>query len=132
MDRTHERRRRRLWLAIGKHLPDLVCAQMPSRGDQLLAVCLRELRGKQPDRRQVQIPAAQSLQNLRMTPRGSSGLNPFVRDPFCEMEHLAAVGEHRGASLLEIELPRIDLAQVNEQLGLDGITALNEFLETLK
>jgi len=90
-------------------------------------VGLGELGREQPDRRQVQIPAAQSLQDLRMTPRRSSRLDPFVGNPFGEMEHSPAVREHRGAAFFEIELPRVDLGQVNEQLGLDRIAAPHEF-----
>jgi hypothetical protein len=99
---------------------------MPSRADQLRAVARGEPGREQPDRRQVQIPGAQSLQDLGMTPRGSRSLNPLVGNPFREMQNALAVREHRGATLLEIELPRVDLRQVSEQLGLDRVAAAHQ------
>lgn len=104
---------------------------MSSRPNQLRAVALRELCREQPDRRQVQISTAQSLQDLGMMPRRPSGLDSFVGNPFCEVKHPTAVREHRGAAQLEVEPPGIDLAQVNEQVCLDRIATLNEFSNAL-
>jgi hypothetical protein len=100
---------------------------MPSRMDQLRTVVRGELWREQPDRRQVQIPRPQSIQELRMTPRRASGQDPLVGNSLCEMKHALAVREHRGASLLEIELPPVDLRQVSEQLGLDRVAAPHQF-----
>ena len=67
-----------------------------------------------------------------MTPRRASGLNPFVGNAFCEMEHALAVREHRGATLLEVELPRVDLSEVSEQLGLDRVAAPHQLAHALE
>jgi hypothetical protein len=87
MDSAHERRRSRPRLAIGEHALDLVRAEMPRRADQLCTIAFRELGCEQADRRQVQIPAAQGRQDLGMTPRRPSGVDPLVGNPFCEVEH---------------------------------------------
>jgi hypothetical protein len=126
VDPAHERGRSRPRLAIGEHPSDFVCAQMPRRGDQLFAIRFRELRRKQPDCRQVQIPAAQRLQDLGMASARPGGVDPLVRNAFGELEHPTAVRKHRGATLLEIELPRLDLAQVDEQVRLDRIATPHE------
>jgi hypothetical protein len=64
----------------------------------------------------MQVPGANSLQDLRMGPGRPSGLNPLVCDALGKMEHALAVGEHRGASLLEIEPAAIDLAEMRQQV----------------
>lgn len=65
----------------------------------------------------MQLPAANGLQELRMTPRSSCRLGPLVGDPLREVENPLAVDEHRGAALLEMQPARIDLAEMREQLS---------------
>jgi hypothetical protein len=48
------------------------------------------------------------------------------------VQHLGAVGEHRGTALLEVEPPSIDLAEVGEQLRLDLTVASDELVESAK
>jgi hypothetical protein len=56
-----------------------------------------------------------------MTPRSPCRLDALVRHGLREVEHPLAVGEHRGAALLEIQPARVDLAQVGEHLGFERV-----------
>jgi hypothetical protein len=49
-----------------------------------------------------------------------------------EVQDLGAVGEHRGAALLEVERASVDLAEVGEQLRLDLTLAGDELVEYAK
>ena len=51
---------------------------------------------------------------------GSGYRDPEVGLGLGEMEHLRAVGEHRGRSLAGVESPLVDLADVSDEFGLDA------------
>jgi hypothetical protein len=78
---------------------------------------------------EVKVALFQCDQKLREPPHGPRNRNSFVRDAFCEVQHVDAVVEHRGARLSEIEPPRIDLAEVGNELGLEAVIAPDQFVQ---
>jgi hypothetical protein len=83
----------------------------------------------QARRREMQVPTPQRDQKLRELPRRPRDCDSFVGDAFCEVQHANAVVEHRGAGLLEIEPPRIDLAEMGDELGLEAVIALDQVVQ---
>ena len=80
----------------------------------------------------MQLAGAHRIEKLRMPPRRARGLNPLVGNAFREMQHALTPGKHRGAPLLEIQLARIHLPQVDEQLRLDRIPAPDQIPDPLE
>jgi hypothetical protein len=77
----------------------------------------------------VELAPAQVIQDERIGSRGSRGLDPVISRGLREVQDLGAVGEHRGAALLEVEPASVDFAEVGEQLRLDLTVAGDELLE---
>ena len=61
-----------------------------------------------------------------MTPRRPRCLNSLVGDTLREMKHSLAVHEHRRAPLFDVELARVDLAEVSDQVGLDHVATSDQ------
>jgi hypothetical protein len=80
----------------------------------------------------VELAPAQVIQDQRIGSSGSRSLDPVIGGGLREVQDLGAVGEHRGAALLEVEPPSIDLAEVGEQLRLDLTVAGGELVECAK
>jgi len=77
----------------------------------------------------MKVSLFQCVQKLREFSRSPRDRDSFVRDAFCEVQHVDAVVEHRGARLLEIELPCIGLVEVGDELGLVGVIALDQIVQ---
>jgi hypothetical protein len=99
---------------------------MSRRMNQLRAVVVRELWREQTDRRQMQLPAADGSQELRMPPHRAHRLDPLICNALREVQHPLTPDEHRRATLIEIKTASIHLSEVCEQLGLHGIPALDQ------
>jgi len=76
----------------------------------------------------VQLTPAYGNQDLGMPTGRACGANSLVGDGFGEVELAQAEDEHRGERPLQVELPRVDFAQVSEQLGLDGVAATDQVM----
>jgi hypothetical protein len=99
---------------------------MPRCLDQLLAVLRRERRREHADRGQMQLAAAHDFHELWKPPHRARRLDPLVGNALREVQHPLTPGEHRGATLLEIEPPGIDFGEMGEELGLDRVPALDQ------
>ena len=77
----------------------------------------------------MKVPTLQRDQQLREFSRRSRNSNPLVGDAFGEMESVDAEMEHRGASLLEIEPPSIDLTEMGDQLSLQAVIAHDQLMQ---
>jgi hypothetical protein len=97
---------------------------------ELRTVLARELRREQRHAGHVQITPAHGLEDLRVPPHRSRGVNPLVGDRFREVQDTLAVDEDGGARLLEKQPSCLDLAEMDEKLGLDGVAALDQGAQT--
>ena len=79
--------------------------------------------------REMKVPLLERRQNDRKLPSRPRDRDSFVRDTFGEVEHVDAIIEHRGARLLEVEPPRIDLPQMGDELGLEVVVALDQVVQ---
>ncbi len=77
----------------------------------------------------VQLAAAHGGEDLGVTTGGPGGRDAFVRDALGEAQDALAVREQRRAAFLDVEPARVDLGEVGEQLGLDGVSAPDELME---
>jgi len=77
----------------------------------------------------MEIPLFERGQKLRALSRRPSHCDSFVRDAFGEVQHVDAVVKHRGARPLEVEPARIDLGEMGDQLGLEGVIALDQIVQ---
>ena len=91
-----------------------------------------EMGGDQARRRKMKVSTPERDQELRESSRGPRDRDSFVCDAFREVQHVDAVVEHRRARLFEIEPPRIDLAQMGDELGLEGVIALDQVVQLLQ
>jgi hypothetical protein len=66
---------------------------------------------------EMKVPTLQRTPKLWELPRSSRHRDPLVRDPFCEVQHVDAIVEHRRARLFEVEPSRIDLSEMADPLG---------------
>jgi hypothetical protein len=83
----------------------------------------------QARRREMQLATPQRDQEIGEPSSSPRDRDSFVRDAFCEVQHVNAVVEHRGAGLLEIEPTRVDLAEVRDELGLEALIALDQVVQ---
>jgi hypothetical protein len=100
--------------------------------EQLDVVLRRQVRCQQLHTAQVELAPAQALEQERIGLRGPRGQDPVISRGLREVQHLGAVGDHRGATLLEVELASFDLGEVGEQLRLDLTVAGDELVECAK
>jgi len=77
----------------------------------------------------MEIPLFKRGQKLRVLSRRPSHRDSFVGDAFGEVQHVHAVVKNRGASQLEVEPPRIDLGEMRDQLGLEGVIAFDQIVQ---
>ncbi len=77
----------------------------------------------------MEIPLFKRGQKLRALSRRSSHRDSFVRDALGEVQHVHAVVKHRGASQPEVEPARIDLGEMRDQLGLEGVIVLDQIVQ---
>jgi len=69
----------------------------------------------------VHLPRAEHLQDDRHAARGPGDVDPVAGDVLGKAELLDAVGEHRGERPVEVQLPLLDLAEVNEKCGIETV-----------
>jgi hypothetical protein len=87
--------------------------------EQLPPVLLGQVRHQEPQTRQVDLPGAHALQDLREAARRARDLDALVRDGLGEAQHLDAVVEERAEALLDRQTTSVDLAEVHEQFGFE-------------
>jgi hypothetical protein len=74
---------------------------------------------QQDDPTEVQPTVAEHGQERRVLPGGPRDGDPEVRLVLPEMQDLPTVVEHRRARFPRVQLPRVDLADVRHDVGLD-------------
>jgi len=74
----------------------------------------------------MKISSAHGVQKLRMSPGRSGSVDPLVRDRLREVQDAYAVVEDGGARLLDMQIARLDLSEMCEQIRFDGVAALNQ------
>ena len=87
------------------------------------------MRSNQARAREMKLSLLECRQKRRELASRPRDRDSFVRDGFSEMQHVDAIVEHRGARLLEVEPPRIDLPQMDDELGLEMVIALDQVLQ---
>jgi hypothetical protein len=102
---------------------------VPGTLEQLDVVLGRQVRREQLHAAQVELAPAQVIQDERIGSPGSRGLDAVIGRGLREVQNFGAVGEHRGAALLEVERAGVDLAEVGEELRLDLAVASDELME---
>ena len=125
----HERRRVRLGCAVGEQFLDRALALVAGQVEQLDVVCRREVRGEQLDAGQVDLAAAHSVQDGRIRPGRTGRLDPVVGRRLREVQDPGAVREHRGKAQLEMELARLDLAEMQEKIRSDALVERNQLAQ---
>jgi hypothetical protein len=68
----------------------------------------------------MQLPGGEPRQQRRMLPRRSRDRDAQVRLGLGQVQDAGRVHEHRGRGLAQVEAPRVHLAHVRDQLGLDA------------
>ena len=81
----------------------------------LAMILLGEVRRQMMDRRKVQLPPRNHLQNTGKTTGRATCSNAPARNRLRHSKPLRAKREHRRASVFEIELSSIDLGDVRDQ-----------------
>jgi len=79
------------------------------------------LRREQAQSGQVHLPGPEGLQDHRHASCGAGDVDPVARDVLGETELADAEGEHRGERPVEVELPLIDLSEMDEKRRLDSV-----------
>jgi hypothetical protein len=128
----HERRRVGLRRAVGEHLLDRALAPVLRALDQLHLVLRAQVRRQQPHGRQVEFARANAVEQCRVRARGARGGDALVGAPLGEAQGVRAVREHRRVALTQVELAGVDLAQVREQIRLDGARPKGERTQRAK
>ena len=114
----HHRRGIRSRRDLRHELFDLTPRPVGSPLEQGLPVLGGEVRGELRDRGQVQPPVGQHGEEERVLPRGAGRGDPEVGLGLREVEDLGAIRKHRRAGLAGVETPRVDLANVSDEVGL--------------
>ena len=65
-----------------------------------------------------------------MATRRTRRADALEGDAFGEVQHLHAVVEHRRAGLLEVQPAGVDLAEVEQEIGLYGSVLPNQGVQT--
>jgi len=108
----------------------------PKARDQLfdlalrLAGCLRkklclvlrgQVRREQAQPGQMHLPGPEGLQDHRHASCRAGDVDPVAGDVLGKTEFADAKGEHGGERPVQVELPLVDLAEMNEKLRLDAV-----------
>jgi len=80
-------------------------------------IVLTEVRREQPQRGEVDAPGPHRVKRRGQALAEPRHRHAIVRRAFGEPELADQEGEHRGMRELQVQLPRVDLAQVREQVG---------------
>ena len=78
-------------------------------------VLLCQMRRQESDCAEMDAAIGEECQDRREPACGTCGFDPVVRAVLGEVQDLGAIREHRGAALLEIEAPRIELRERGDQ-----------------
>jgi len=117
----HDARNRGLWRKTRNHLFDLALRLARRLRQDLLLVLGGQLRREQAQSGQVHLPGPECLQDHRHASRGAGEVDPVAGDVLGETELADAEGEHRGERPVEVELPLIDLSEMDEKRRLDSV-----------
>jgi hypothetical protein len=130
------------WLALRK-LPDAIGnrrLRRKSRGQlfdlalglarrlrqETFVVLVREMRRKDAQSSQMNGAGTNRIEDRRPAPRCSGHVDPVVGRAFGESELLDAERDHGGERARRIEPPRVDLAEMEEEVRLDRARLRNE------
>jgi hypothetical protein len=69
----------------------------------------------------MHLPRAERLQDNRHASCGAGEVDPVAGDVLGKPQLADAEGEHRGERPVEVELPLIDLAEMNEKVGIEAV-----------
>src|SRR5229473_2421038 len=75
---------------------------------------------------QVHPPRAEHIQDHRHAPCGAGDIDPAAGHVLGEPELAHAEGEHRGERPIEVELPLVDLCEMDEKLHLQAVRSPHE------
>jgi hypothetical protein len=80
-----------------------------------------QVRRQQAQPSQMHLPRAECLQDHRHASGGSGEVDPVAGDVLGKPQLADAEGEHRGEGPIEVELPLVDLAEMNEKRRVDAV-----------
>ncbi len=79
------------------------------------------MRRQQAQPGQMHPPRAERLQDHRHASGGAGQVDPVAGDVLGKPQLPDAEGEHRGECPFEVELPLVDLAEMNEELRVEAV-----------
>src|SRR5216683_814834 len=85
-------------------------------GQYFALVVGSQVRREQAQSGQVHLPRADRLQDHRQASCGAGEVDPAIGGVLGKAELADAEGEHRGERPIEVELPLVDLAEMDEKL----------------
>jgi hypothetical protein len=92
-----------------------------------LVVRLGEVRCQQTQSREVHAPRTRRVEDGRQSPSRARDHDPVVRRGLGESQLCHAEGEHRRMRALEVELPLVDLTEMDEKLRLEHMRFPHQF-----
>ena len=128
----HPRRSVGLRRAIREQLLDLPLRLVPCGLEQLCTVLAREHRHQPPRPRQVKLPRPHPFQQLRKLPHPPRHRHALIGHRLRITQHLDAVPKQRVEAALRVELPRVDLGEVRQHIGLDPALTLDQRTERVQ
>ncbi len=105
---------------VGQQLLDFALALVPRAIEQRAVILWGEMRRKQREPRQVNLPPPDALQHGRVLSSEPCSADPLVGGRFREVEQLHAVLEHRWEAFGAVQATRVDFSKVRQKLGLDA------------
>ena len=116
------------WLRrkAGDELFDLAFRPSGRQGQHVAMVLVGEVWCEQTQSGQVHLTRAISSDNSRPAPSGPGHGDPVVGGVLGETELTDTEGEHRREGEVEIELPRVDLTQMDQEIRLDSASRPDE------
>src|SRR5216683_1219585 len=87
-----------------------------------------QVRREQAQSGQVHLPRADHLQDHRQASCGAGEMDPAVGGVLGKAELADAEGEHRGERPVEVEPPLVDLAEMNEKLGIEAVRSPHQLV----
>jgi hypothetical protein len=121
-----------IWLRVprGYQLLEFAFALSRCGRKPLSVIILREMRQKEHEPSQMDASVGQKRVRKRKPPHQSGSVHALVRDVLTHAESRHAEVEETRAGLLAVELTTIDFAEVEKQLGVEGVFTLKKVSES--
>jgi len=117
---------------LGDQPGEVALAPVPRPRKQLAVILLREMRGQQVDRRQVDVAAGEHLEHPRKPPRRPRRRDPLAGRRLGHVQPLDTEREQGRARLAKVQPALLDLDQIRQELGGDLVRPPRQHLHALE